>query len=97
MVWVTLALLFNLGFWYYAGWIFPQMDPALIAAAGFESAQQAANALSLQFLTNIIFAVDSVPAIFALTNEPLIVLAKEFGVSQSHISRIKSRQHRKEG
>ncbi len=73
VVWVTLALLFNLGFWYYAGWIFPQMDPALIAAAGFESAQQAANALSLQFLTNIIFAVDSVPAIFALTNEPLIV------------------------
>ena len=49
------------------------MDPALIAAAGFESAQQAANALSLQFLTDIIFAVDSVPAIFALTNEPLIV------------------------
>jgi tellurite resistance protein TerC len=54
VVWVTLALLFNLGFWYYAGWIFPQMDPALIAAAGFESAQQAANALSLQFLTGYI-------------------------------------------
>jgi len=31
------------------------------------------------------------------SDEPQNVLAKEFGVSQSHISRIKSRQHRKEG
>jgi len=54
MVWVALAMLFNLGFWFYAGWKLPQLDPALIAAAGFDSAAAAANELSLQFLTGYI-------------------------------------------
>ena len=54
VVWIALAMLFNLGFWFYAGWKLPQLDPALIAAAGFDSAGSAANALSLQFLTGYI-------------------------------------------
>jgi tellurite resistance protein TerC len=54
VVWVMLAMLFNLGFWFYAGWKIPQMDAALVAAAGYDGAQQAANALSLQFLTGYI-------------------------------------------
>ena len=53
-VWVALAMLFNLGFWFYAGWRLPQLDPGLIAAAGYDGAQGAANALSLQFLTGYI-------------------------------------------
>lgn len=54
IVWVVLAMLFNLGFWFYAGWKLPQLDPGLIAAAGYDGAQTAANALSLQFLTGYI-------------------------------------------
>jgi len=54
VVWVVLAMLFNLGFWFYAGWKLPQLDPGLIAAAGYDGAQTAANALSLQFLTGYI-------------------------------------------
>jgi tellurite resistance protein TerC len=54
IVWVVLAMLFNLGFWFYAGWKLPQLDAALITAAGYEGAQDAANGLSLQFLTGYI-------------------------------------------
>ncbi len=52
--WVALALLFNLGFWWYASWQLPQHDPAIIAAAGYASAAEAAKSVSLQFLTGYI-------------------------------------------
>jgi tellurite resistance protein TerC len=48
-VWVTLALLFNLGLYAYARWKFPQ-DPRLTALAGFEP-EAAATQVALEFLT----------------------------------------------
>ena len=54
VVWVVLALLFNLGFWFYASWYLPRLDPATIVAAGFPDAATAARDLSLQFLTGYV-------------------------------------------
>lgn len=53
-IWVVCALLFNAGLWYYASWRIPQMDPALVALAGYTSADGAARDISLQFLTGYI-------------------------------------------
>jgi tellurite resistance protein TerC len=54
VVWVALALVFNVGFWWYASWRLPQVDPELIRQAGFASAEVAARDLSLQFLTGYV-------------------------------------------
>lgn len=54
VVWVVLALLFNVVFWFYASWRLPQVDPLTIQAAGFASAEVAARDLSLQFLTGYV-------------------------------------------
>ncbi|MBL9148380.1 MAG: TerC family protein [Phycisphaerae bacterium] len=54
VVWVALALLFNLGFWFYTGWRIPQLDPTFVHAAGYASAEVASRDLSLQFLTGYI-------------------------------------------
>jgi tellurite resistance protein TerC len=54
VVWVALALAFNLAFWFYASWRLPQLDPGLIESAGFASAEIAAKELSLQFLTGYV-------------------------------------------
>jgi tellurite resistance protein TerC len=50
--WVSLALLFNLGFYYYALWQLPQ-DPRLAALPGFDAAL-AARESALEFLTGFI-------------------------------------------
>jgi tellurite resistance protein TerC len=47
-VWVSLALLFNVGLYFYAVWRLPQ-DPRLAAVAGFDP-QAAARRVSLEFL-----------------------------------------------
>lgn len=47
-VWVSLALLFNVGLYFYAVWQLPQ-DPRLAAVAGFDP-QAAARRVSLEFL-----------------------------------------------
>lgn len=42
VIWVTLAVLFNLGLWIYAEWRLPQMEaanPGFLAAAGYQSRQ----------------------------------------------------------
>ena len=51
-VWVTLALLFNVGLYYYAAWRFPQ-DERLLAVPGFNP-EAAATAVGLEYLTGYI-------------------------------------------
>ncbi len=51
-VWVTLALLFNVGIYYYAAWKFPQ-DERLMAIPGFNP-EAAATAVGLEYLTGYI-------------------------------------------
>ena len=52
VVWVTLALLFNLGLYYYAAWKFPQ-DERLMAIPGFNP-EAAATAVGLEYLTGYV-------------------------------------------
>jgi len=52
VVWVTLALLFNVGLYYYAAWKFPQ-DARLAAIPGFDP-DAAATAVGLEYLTGYI-------------------------------------------
>ncbi len=52
VVWVTLALLFNVGLYYYAAWKFPQ-DERLLAIPGFDP-DAAATAVGLEYLTGYI-------------------------------------------
>ncbi|HLM62551.1 MAG TPA: TerC family protein, partial [Pyrinomonadaceae bacterium] len=52
VVWVSLALLFNLGLYYYAAWKFPQ-DERLLAIPGFNP-EAAATAVGLEYLTGYI-------------------------------------------
>lgn len=52
VVWVTLALLFNVGLYYYAAWKFPQ-DERLLAIPGFNP-DAAATAVGLEYLTGYI-------------------------------------------
>lgn len=62
VVWVSLALIFNLLFYLYADWKFAQ-DPRLLAVPGFEPAAAAKN-VGLEFLTGFIveksLAVDNI-------------------------------------
>ncbi len=62
VVWVSLALLFNLLLFWYAGWKFEQ-DPRLLAIPGFDPATAARNT-ALEFLTGFIveksLAVDNI-------------------------------------
>jgi tellurite resistance protein TerC len=52
VVWVTLALLFNVGLYYYAAWRFPQ-DERLLAIPGFDP-EAAATAVGLEYLTGYV-------------------------------------------
>ncbi len=52
VVWVTLALIFNVGLYYYAAWKFPQ-DERLMAIPGFDP-NAAATAVGLEYLTGYI-------------------------------------------
>jgi len=50
-VWITLALLFNLGFWFYTSWKLALPECAeLVKSMGYASPQKAANDVSLEFL-----------------------------------------------
>ncbi|MFO0962125.1 MAG: TerC family protein [Phycisphaerales bacterium] len=53
VVWIALALLFCGGLWWYAGYRLPDRMDAVVAA-GYDSAQQAANSVALQYLTGYI-------------------------------------------
>ena len=64
-IWISMAMLFNVLLYYYAQSAFSQ-DPRLLATPLFL-------ALMAIEMSDIVFAIDSVPAIFALTREPLIV------------------------
>lgn len=61
-IWVTLALLFNLGFYFYADWKFTQ-DARLLAIPGFDAAV-ASKQVGLEFLTGYVvekaLAVDNI-------------------------------------
>jgi tellurite resistance protein TerC len=52
VVWVTLALLFNVGLYYYAAWKFPQ-DERLMAIPGLDP-DAAATAVGLEYLTGYV-------------------------------------------
>ncbi len=62
VVWVSLALLFNVGLYYFASWSFAQ-DPALMSSPGFVPGV-AAKQVSLEFLTGYLveksLAVDNI-------------------------------------
>ncbi|MFY7928690.1 MAG: TerC family protein, partial [Oligoflexus sp.] len=62
VVWVSLALIFNLGLYYYASWQFTN-DPRLMAIPGFEPAV-ASKQVGLEFLTGYLvekaLAVDNI-------------------------------------
>jgi tellurite resistance protein TerC len=53
LTWMTLAVVFCGGLWWYAGFRFPDRMDAVLAA-GYSSASQAANAVALQFLTGYV-------------------------------------------
>lgn len=52
VVWVTLALVFNVGLYYYAAWKFPR-DERLMSIPGFDPGE-AATAVGLEYLTGYI-------------------------------------------
>jgi tellurite resistance protein TerC len=53
VAWMVLAILFCGALWWYAGFRFPDRMDAVVAA-GYSTAQAAANAVSLQFLTGYV-------------------------------------------
>jgi len=74
VVWVSLALVFNLGFWLYMRWHFPQ-DARLMAIPGFDPAA-AAHQTALEFLAGYIVEYSlSVDNIFVF-----VVVLTYFGV-----------------
>lgn len=84
VVWLTLALLFGLGFWQYAHWKLPQ-DPRLLAA-GVSAAEAAALAdrTGLEFLTGfLIEKALSVDNIFVF-----VVVFSYFGVPAKYQHRV---------
>jgi tellurite resistance protein TerC len=52
-VWMSLAVVFCGALWWYCGYRFPDRLEA-VTAAGYASAQEAANAVALQFLTGYV-------------------------------------------
>ena len=62
VVWISLAMLFNLALWQYAHWKFPQ-DPRLLAIPGFDP-NAAATRVALEYLTGFVvekaLAVDNI-------------------------------------
>jgi len=84
IVWVSLALLFGLGFWQYALWKLPQ-DPRLLAAGvGAVEAASLANRAGLEFLTGfVIEKALSVDNIFVF-----VVVFTYFGVPAKYQHRV---------
>jgi tellurite resistance protein TerC len=62
LVWISLAMLFNVALWYYAHWKFP-LDPRLLAIPGFDP-HAAATSVGLEYLTGFVvekaLAVDNI-------------------------------------
>lgn len=87
VIWVTLAVLFNLGLWIYAEWRLPQMEaanPGFLAAAGYQSAKEAASTVALQFLAGYIVEQSlSVDNIFVF-----VVIFGFFAVPQKYQHRV---------
>jgi tellurite resistance protein TerC len=82
VVWVSLALLFNLGFWLYMRWHFPQ-DVRLMAIPGFHPAS-AAHQTALEFLAGYIVEYSlSVDNIFVF-----VVVLSYFGVPPAYQHRV---------
>ena len=82
VVWVSLALLFNLGFWAYMRWHFPQ-DARLLAIPGFDPAA-AASQTALEFLAGYVVEYSlSVDNIFVF-----VVVLAYFGVPAAYQHRV---------
>jgi tellurite resistance protein TerC len=82
IVWVTLALVFNLGFWLYMQWHFPQ-DARLMAIPGFDPAT-AARQTALEFLAGYVVEYSlSVDNIFVF-----VVVLAYFGVPAAYQHRV---------
>jgi tellurite resistance protein TerC len=82
VVWVSLALLFNLGFWAYMQWHFPQ-DSRLLAIPGFDPAA-AAHQTALEFLAGYVVEYSlSVDNIFVF-----VVVLAYFGVPAAYQHRV---------
>jgi tellurite resistance protein TerC len=82
LVWVSLALLFNLGFWLYMQWRFPR-DARLMAIPGFSPAA-AAHQTALEFLAGYIVEYSlSVDNIFVF-----VVVLAYFGVPAAYQHRV---------
>ncbi len=82
IVWIILALLFNLGFYYYAAWAFAH-DPRLQEISGFLP-QAAAKRSALEFLTGYI-----VERALAMDNIfVFVVVFKYFGIPLKYQHRI---------
>jgi tellurite resistance protein TerC len=82
VVWVSLALLFNLGFWLYMRWHFPQ-DARLMALPGFDPAA-AAHQTALEFLAGYVVEYSlSVDNIFVF-----VVVLSYFGVPAAYQHRV---------
>ena len=62
LVWISLAMLFNVALWQYAHWKFP-LDPRLLAIPGFDP-HAAATSVGLEYLTGFVvekaLAVDNI-------------------------------------
>src|SRR5512141_2296436 len=82
VVWVTLALLFNVGFYFYMRWHFPR-DPHLMALPGFDPAGQAWET-ALEFLAGYVVEYSlSVDNIFVF-----VVVLSYFAVPAAYQHRV---------
>jgi tellurite resistance protein TerC len=82
VVWVSLALLFNLGFWAYMRWHFPQ-DARLMAIPGFDPVAEA-HQTALEFLAGYVVEYSlSVDNIFVF-----VVVLSYFGVPAAYQHRV---------
>ncbi len=84
VVWVVLALSFNLGFWFFAHWRLPQLDPAVLQGAGYSTAAGAADAMALEFLAGYVIEKSlSVDNIFVF-----VVIFQFFAVPSKYQYRV---------
>jgi tellurite resistance protein TerC len=82
VVWVSLALLFNVGFYFYMRWHFPR-DPRLMAVAGFDP-DKAALQTALEFLAGYVVEYSlSVDNIFVF-----VVVLSYFAVPAAYQHRV---------
>ena len=82
VVWISLAMLFNLALWQYAHWKFPQ-DPRLLAIPGFDP-NAAATRVGLEYLTG--FVVEKALAVDNLF--VFVVVFSYFAIPPQHQHRV---------